>query len=106
MSMLIGSPAARHKLLVVAQVHGTRSTDTSVRTMRTRLRIKKHGALLYEGVHEIIDHDSFGAAFVDVWRIVRERQLEKTTSVGELMDILNDETLEQLQGAEISIQRA
>ena len=74
--------------------------------MRIRLRIKKHGALLYEGVHEIIDQESFGAAFADVWRRVRERQLEKTTSVGELMDILNDETLEQLQGAEIGIQRA
>ena len=106
MSMLIRSPAARHKLLVVALVHGTRSTDTSVRKMRTRLRIKKQGALLYEGVHEIIDHDSFGAAFADVWRTVRERQLEKTTSVGELMDKLNDEMLEQLQGSEISIQRA
>ncbi|MFA9443515.1 MAG: hypothetical protein ACERIG_07950 [Hyphomicrobium sp.] len=74
--------------------------------MKVRLRIKKHGALLYEGVHEIIDQDSFGAAFADVWRTVRERQLEKTTSIGELMDKLNDETLEQLQGAEISIQRA
>lgn len=74
--------------------------------MRIRLCIKKHGSLLYEGVHEIIDQESFGAAFADVWRRVRERQLEKTTSVGELMDILNDETLEQLQGAEIGIQRA
>lgn len=74
--------------------------------MRIRLCIKKHGGLLYEGVHEIIDQESFGAAFTDVWRAVRERQLEKTTSIGELMDILNDETLEQLQGAEIAIERA
>ena len=74
--------------------------------MRIRLCIKKHGGLLYEGVHEVIDQESFGAAFSDVWRAVRERQLEKTTSIGELMDILNDETLEQLQGAEIGIERA
>lgn len=74
--------------------------------MKVRLRIKKRGALLYEGVHEIIDHESFGAAFAEVWRTVRERRLEKTTSVGELMDKLNDEMLDQLQGAEISIQKA
>jgi len=74
--------------------------------MKIGLCIKKHGGLLYEGVHEIIDQETFGAAFSDVWRAVRERQLEKTTSVGELMDILNDEMFDQLQGAEITIQKA
>jgi len=106
LGILTRSPVAKHKRLVVIEVHWTWSTDTSVRKMRIRLRIKKRGALLYEGVHEIIDHESFGAAFADVWRSVRERQLEKTTSVGELMDIINDEMLDQLQGAEISIQKA
>lgn len=74
--------------------------------MKVRLHIEKQGRLLYEGVHEIIDQDSFGAAFVKAWLAVREKRLEETTSVGELMDILNDEVLDQLQGAEISIEKA
>jgi hypothetical protein len=74
--------------------------------MKVRLRIKKRGTLLYDGVHEIIDQDSFGAAFANVWLAVREKRLERTTSVGELMDILNDEVLDQLQGAEINIEKA
>jgi hypothetical protein len=73
--------------------------------MKTRLRITKRGVLLYEDVHEVIDQDSFGAAFAKAWQAVRERRLERTTSVGELMDILNDEVLDQLHGAEISIEK-
>lgn len=74
--------------------------------MKIRLHITKRGALLYDGVHEVIDQDSFGAAFAKVWQAVRERRLERTTSVGELMDILNDEVLDQLHGAEVSIKKA
>jgi hypothetical protein len=73
--------------------------------MKIRLRITKRGALLYDGVHEVIDQDSFGAAFAKVWQTVRERRLERTTSVGELMDILNDEVLDQLLGAEVNIEK-
>lgn len=78
----------------------------SVETMKVKLRIRKKGAALYEGVHEVIDQESFAAAFASVWQAVRQRRLEATTSVGELMDILNDEVLDQLQGAEISIEKA
>ncbi len=74
--------------------------------MKVKLRIKKKGSLLYEGEHEIIDQDSFAAAFAKVWQGVRERRLEATTSVGELMDIINDEVLDQLHGSEINIERA
>jgi hypothetical protein len=74
--------------------------------MKVRLRLRKRGTLLYDGVHEIIDQDSFGAAFAKVWLTVRDKRLERTTSVGELMEILNDEVLDQLQGAEISIEKA
>lgn len=74
-------------------------------TMTIRLRVKKRGAPLYNGVHEVIDQDSFGAAFAKVWQTLRERRLEKTTSVGELMDILNDEVLDQMLGAEVSIEK-
>jgi hypothetical protein len=74
--------------------------------MKVKLRIKKKGSLVYEDVHEIVDQDSFAAAFGKVWQGLRQKRLEATTSVGELMDILNDEVLDQLQGAEISIEQA
>jgi hypothetical protein len=74
--------------------------------MKVKLRIKKKGTLLYEGEHDIIDQDSFAAAFAKVWQGVRQKRLEATTSVGELMDIINDEVIDQLHGAEISIERA
>jgi hypothetical protein len=74
--------------------------------MKVKLRIKKKGTLLYEGVHDIIDEDSFGAAFAEVWQGVRRKRLESTTSVGELMEIINDEVLGELQGAEISIEKS
>lgn len=74
--------------------------------MKVRLRIKNKGALLYEGLHEIVDQDSFATAFGAAWQGMHQRQLEAATSVGELMEIINDEVLERLQGAEISIERA
>jgi hypothetical protein len=74
--------------------------------MNVKLRIKKKNALLYEGEHEIIDQDSFAAAFAKVWQGMRQKRLEATTSVGELMEIINDEVLDQLHGAEISLERA
>jgi len=69
------------------------------------LRIMKRGTPLYEGLHEVIDQDSFGAAFAKAWQSIRVGRLERTTSVGELMDILNDEVLDQLLGAEINIEK-
>lgn len=77
-----------------------------VGTMKVKLRIEKEGTLLYEGVHEIIDQDTFAAAFGKVWQGMRQNRLEATTVVGELMAILNDEVLDQLHGAEISIEKA
>lgn len=65
--------------------------------MKVNLRVKKKGTVL--------DEDSFGAAFSRVWRNVRQKRLDATTSVGELMEIINDEVLDQLQGAEISIEK-
>jgi hypothetical protein len=73
--------------------------------MKVRLRIKKKGALLYEGEHEIVDQDTFAAAFAKVWQGVRQKRLEATTSVGELMDIINDEVLDQLHGAQIDVEK-
>jgi hypothetical protein len=56
-------------------------------------------------VHNIIDQDTFAAAFADMWREIRQRQLEATTSVGQLMENLNDEVLDELSGAEIKLSK-
>jgi hypothetical protein len=73
--------------------------------MKVILRIKKKGALLYEGEHQIADQETFAAAFAKVWQGVRQKRLEATTSIGELMEIINDEVLDQLHGAEIDVER-
>ncbi len=74
--------------------------------MKLKLVIsRKNGIVLYEGVHEIADADSFGRAFADVWAQVHDRQLQKTTSIGALMEALNEGVLEELDGAVIGFER-
>jgi hypothetical protein len=74
--------------------------------MKMKLIIRKRtGGVLYQGVHEVIDAESFGRAFVDVWAQVQDQRLQKTTSIGDLMDVLNDDVIEELNGAFIDIAR-
>ena len=62
--------------------------------------------MLYEGVHDIQDADGFGAACAEVWKHLRAQRLEKATSIGALYDVLNDDVLDQLQGAKIYLDKA
>ncbi len=71
--------------------------------MKTKLVIKKKGIALYEGMHEITDAESFGRAFADVWAQLQDRRLQKTTSIGALMEVLNEDMFEELDGAEIHL---
>jgi hypothetical protein len=73
--------------------------------MKVKLRIGKKGAPLYEGVHEITDADDFGRAFADVWAQLQDRRLQKTTSIGALMEILNEDVVEELNGAQIAFEK-
>jgi hypothetical protein len=73
--------------------------------MKIKLVIRKKGAALYEGMHEITDSQSFGRAFADVWAQVQERRLERTTSIGALMEVLNEDVLEELNGAQIGLEK-
>jgi hypothetical protein len=73
--------------------------------MKSKLTITSKGAALYEGVHVITDAESFGRAFADVWAQLQDRRLQKTTSIGALMEVLNDDLLEELNGAQISLER-
>ena len=73
--------------------------------MKIKLTIARKGAALYEGIHEITDAESFGRAFADVWAQVQDRRLQKTTSIGALMEVLNDDVLEELDGAQIGLEK-
>jgi hypothetical protein len=73
--------------------------------MKIKLVIRKKGIALYEGVHEITDAESFGRAFADVWAQLQDRRLQKTTSIGALMEVLNEDVVEELDGAEIGLEK-
>lgn len=73
--------------------------------MKIKLTISRKGAALYEGVHEITDAETFGRAFADVWAQLQDRRLQKTTSIGALMEVLNDDMLEELNGTQIGLEK-
>jgi len=73
--------------------------------MNIKLRITKRGTTLYEGLHDITDADSFGRAFADVWTQTQARRLQQTTSIGALMEILNEDVVEELNPAHIGFEK-
>jgi len=73
--------------------------------MKVRLEITKAGKRLHEGIYEIDDTESFGAAWKDVWIKARERWMGKTTSIGDLMDSLQSGVIDEFDGAEIKLKR-
>jgi hypothetical protein len=73
--------------------------------MKIKLSLRKKRATLYEGLHDITDAESFGRAFADVWAKTQERRLQKTTSIGALMEILNEDVLEELNGAHLGFEK-
>lgn len=73
--------------------------------MKVRLSIRKDDRRLYDGEYDIVDAKSFGAAFAGAWNDMQARRLGKTTSVGDLMDAIGDNELEELDGAEFTLQK-
>jgi hypothetical protein len=73
--------------------------------MKVKLSIRKKGTPLYEGVHEITGAEDCGRAFADVWAQLQDRRLQKTTSIGALMEILNEDVVEELNGAQIGFEK-
>jgi hypothetical protein len=74
--------------------------------MKVKLRIHKDGAPLYEGTYDVSDAESFGSACADVWNRLRDRKLTTATSIGALFDQLNEQLLDDLYGAQISLSKA
>jgi hypothetical protein len=73
--------------------------------MNVKLRIHKNGTALYEGAYDICDAESFGSACAHAWTQLREQRLAKTTSIGALYEALDDELLDGLLGADISLSK-
>ncbi len=73
--------------------------------MKVKLELIKRGHSLSEGIYEIDDNASFGAACADVWIKVREQCAAKATSIGALMDAMHESVLDELNGAEIRLKR-
>ncbi len=73
--------------------------------MRVKLEVTKAGKRLHQGVYEIDDSATFGAACADVWVKVREQWAAKATSIGALMDSMHENVLDELNGAEIKLQK-
>ena len=73
--------------------------------MRVRLEVTKAGKRLHQGVYEIDDSETFGAACADVWVKIREQCAAKATSIGALMDTMHETVVDELNGAEIKLQK-
>ena len=59
--------------------------------------------VLHEQSYDISDAESFGTACAHAWAQMRERRLDRTTSIGALFEHLNDQLLDELDGASFSL---
>lgn len=74
--------------------------------MKMKLRLEKADLVLLEHDYDISDAESFGRACADAWAQLRERRLEQATSIGALFEHLNDQLLDELDGARIVLAKA
>ncbi|HET7679772.1 MAG TPA: hypothetical protein VFK79_06510 [Xanthobacteraceae bacterium] len=74
--------------------------------MKAKLLITKDGQALYEGVHDIFDAESFGRACADAWTKLREEKIANASSIGALIESLDERLLDELRGAQISLRAA
>ncbi len=73
--------------------------------MKVELRIRRNGSSLFNGTYDVTDPESFGKACADAWTQLRTRRLDQASSVGALMDLLNQNVLDELQDAEITLRK-
>lgn len=73
--------------------------------MKVRFEVTKAGRRLHEGTYEIDDNASFGTACAEVWGDVRKQCMAKATSIGALMETMNESVIDELDGAEFKLKR-
>ncbi|HUI95755.1 MAG TPA: hypothetical protein VLX44_08390 [Xanthobacteraceae bacterium] len=74
--------------------------------MKVELRIRRNGSPVFNGTYDVTDSESFGKACADAWAQLHSRRLDQASSVGALMDQLNQNVLDDLQDAEITLSKA
>jgi hypothetical protein len=74
--------------------------------MKVRLTIEKDRKTLYEHTDDVWDAESFGKACANAWMQLREQRMAHATSIGALFEELDDQLLNELSGASISLARA
>jgi len=73
--------------------------------MKVKFEVTKSGKRLHEGIYEIDDNASFGAACADVWVKIREQCAARATSIGDLMDSMHEDVIGELNGAQIKLNK-
>jgi len=73
--------------------------------MKVELRITKDGTSIYAGAYDVADAESFGKACADAWSKLRQQQLREESSIGALFEHIDDNVLDQLNGAHISLEK-
>ncbi len=73
--------------------------------MKVKLEVIKAGKRLRESTYEVDDHESFGAACADIWTKLHERCMASATSIGDLMDTINESVVDELDGAHITLEK-
>lgn len=74
--------------------------------MWVKLQVTKKGKALYSQTHDVTDSESFAKACADVWWKLRQTQIDQESSIGALMAHLDSNVLDQLSGAQITLEKA
>jgi hypothetical protein len=67
--------------------------------------LRSSGRCLHEGIYEVDDNATFGAACADAWVKIREQCAAKATSIGAPMDSMHESVVDELDGAQIKLTR-
>ena len=73
--------------------------------MKVKLEVTKAGRRLHDGIYEVDDSTSFGAACADMWIKIREQCAARATSIGALMDTMHESVIDELSGAQIQVKK-
>lgn len=71
--------------------------------MKVRFQVRKDGSTLLENIYDVADAESFAKACADIWQRLEVKEFATATSVGALMDRLEQNALELFDGAVIAV---
>jgi hypothetical protein len=73
--------------------------------MGFKLQVVKDDTLIYQRNYDVADATSFRHAFADLWVQLRQKQFDRESSIGALMEHLDDQVIDQLDGAQIRLRK-